>query len=167
MQDKIYIHYGHATFDSNLFKPIQNEQCWIKPIGGLWASPIDAKLGWKDWCEREEFRECIEENSFIFTLPEANIFVIDSVEKLKELPTIADPVWKSISTLIDFKKCIEHGYDAIELNLSADHRLYWELYGWDCDSILIMNPDKIKMETSTRVTMKSGNLLRSRQKHIL
>lgn len=144
MQDKIYIHYGHTTFDPNLFNPIQNEQCWVKPRGGLWASPIDAKLGWKDWCEREEFRECIEENSFRFTLPEANIFVIDSVDKLKELPTIVDPVWSPICTLIDFEKCIELGYDAIELNLSADGRLYWELYGWDCDSILIMNPDKIK-----------------------
>lgn len=166
MQDKIYIHYGHAAFDPNLFKPIQNDQCWVKPRGGLWASPIDTKLGWKDWCEKEEFRECIEENSFIFTLPKANIFVIDSVEKLKELPTIADPVWKSISTLIDFENCIKFGYDAIELNLSADRQLYWELYGWDCDSILVMNPDKIKIETSTRVTI-NDDILISRQKHIL
>lgn len=166
MQDKIYIHYGHATFDPSLFKPIQNEQCWVKPRGGLWASSIDAKLGWKDWCEREEFRECIEENSFRFTLPEANIFVIDSVEKLKGLPTISDPIWEPIGTLIDFEKCIELGYDAIELSLSTDRRLYWQLYGWDCDSILVMNPDKIKTETSTQVTTNNDILL-SRQKHVL
>ena len=159
MQDKIYIHYGHATFDPNMFKPIQNEQCWVKPKGGLWASPIDAKLGWKDWCEREEFRECIEENSFRFTLPEANIFVIDSVEKLKDLPTISNSIGISISTLIDFEKCIALGYDAIELNLSADYRLYLDLYGWDCDSILVMNPDKIKIETSTQVTANNDILI--------
>lgn len=129
----------------NLFKPIQNEQCWIKPKGGLWASPVNAKRGWKGWCEDEDFRECTEGDSFRFTLPDANIFVIDSVEKLKELPTIEDPVWTPISKLIDFEKCIELGYDAIELNLSADRQLYWELYGWDCDSILVMNPDRIKM----------------------
>lgn len=145
MQDKIYIHYGHAAFDPNLFKPIQNEQCWIKPKGGLWASPVNAIRGWKDWCEAEEFRECIEENSFKFMLPDANIFVIDSVEKLKELPTISNITWSCISTLIDFEKCIKLGYDAIELCLSADDKLYWELYGWDCDSILVMNPDKVKM----------------------
>lgn len=159
MQDKIYIHYGHATFDPNIFKPIQNKQCWVKPKGGLWASPIDAKLGWKDWCEREEFRECIEENSFRFTLPEANIFIIDSVEKLKDLPTISDSIGISISTLIDFEKCIALGYDAIELNLSADYRLYWDLYGWDCDSILVMNPDKIKIETSTQATANNDILV--------
>lgn len=147
MQDKIYIHYGHTAFDHNSFIPIQNKQCWVKPRGGLWASPINAKRGWKDWYEAEDFRECIEENSFRFTLSEANIFIIDSVDKLKELPVIKDPIRKSISTLIDFEKCIELGYDAIELNLSADPKLYWELYGWDCDSILVMNPDKIKMDS--------------------
>ena len=166
MQDKIYIHYGHATFDPNLFKPIQNEQCWVKPRGGLWASPVDAKRGWKDWCESGEFRECIEENSFRFTLPEANIFHINSSEDLIMLPLIYNSSLSSICILIDFEKCIELGYDAIELNLSADRRLYWQLYGWDCDSILVMNPDKIKIETSTRVTMNNDILL-SRQKHIL
>lgn len=152
MKEKTYIHYGSAIFNPNLFKPIRNEQRWVKPKGGLWASPVEAILGWKDWCEREEFRECIEENSFKFTLPESNIFVIDSVEQLKELPVICDPAWSSISTLIDFEKCMWLGYDAIELNLSTDHRLYWELYGWDCDSILVMNPDKIKIENNKEMT---------------
>jgi hypothetical protein len=37
------------------------------------------------------------------------------------------------------------GVDAIKLNLSkGDYELYYELYGWDCDSILIMNPDIIR-----------------------
>ena len=41
-------------------------------------------------------------------------------------------------------------YDAIELHLSEEvvddylESLYFKLYGWDCDSILIMNKDIIK-----------------------
>lgn len=159
MIDKIYIHYGDTDFKPDFFIPINNERCWVKPKGGLWASPVDAKLGWKEWCEREDFRPCIEENSFRFTLPDAKVFVIDSVEKLKELPVIENPPYRSTSRLIDFEKCVEFGYDAIELNLSADHQLYWELYGWDCDSILVMNPDKIKVMSHTEVTMNDDILI--------
>lgn len=30
---------------------------------------------------------------------------------------------------------------ALELHFSECGELYWALYGWDCDCILIMNPD--------------------------
>lgn len=144
MQDKIYIHYGHAAFDPSLFVKIRNNSPWNKPIGGLWASPVNATFGWKDWCEAEEFRECIENNSFKFTLPGANVLTINSVEDLRKAPTLD---YNGIGWIIDFERCIKLGYDAIELNISKSHELYWELYGWDCDSILVMNPDKIKMDS--------------------
>ena len=44
---------------------------------------------------------------------------------------------------IDFES-LSKSYDAIELHLSdSEDNLYMMLYGWDCDSILIMNPDVI------------------------
>ena len=43
---------------------------------------------------------------------------------------------------LDFEK-LSKSYDVIEVNISADRDLYWELYGWDCDSILVMNPSVI------------------------
>ena len=43
----------------------------------------------------------------------------------------------------DFEKMKENGIDAIFVEISNDHRLYWALYGWDCDSIVVMNPDII------------------------
>lgn len=144
MQERIYVHYGHKEFDKEMFKPILNIS-WIKPSGGFWASPVDAKFGWKDWNEREQFRECNEDNCFRFTMPDANIFLIDSVEKLKELPSIDNPPIDKCMMFIDFEECVKMGYDAIELVLSADRQLYWDLYGWDCDSIIVMNPDKIKV----------------------
>lgn len=48
-------------------------------------------------------------------------------------------LWKAL----DFETLESSGVDAVEVNLSADRNLYYELYGWDCDSILIINPEII------------------------
>ena len=142
---KKYIHYGHKKFDSNLFCPIKNRRCFTKPHGGLWASPVAAKFGWKNWNDGEHFCECREENSFIFTLREnAQVITIRSVEEAKRLPQNHDPEFDfDLWVTPDFEKLVESGYDAIELVLSADWELYLALYGWDCDSILILNPEVV------------------------
>jgi len=44
---------------------------------------------------------------------------------------------------LDFEK-IKESYDAIELLISKDQRLYYKLYGWDCDCILVLNKDAIE-----------------------
>ena len=139
---KTYIHYGHKHFDKTMFVRVRNNSPKNKPIGGLWASPDDATFGWKDWCEAEDFRECKEENSFQFTLPEANILKINSVEDFRKLPILTQD-YNVMGWLIDFEQCFKLGYDAIELCLSEDYDLYYELYGWDCDSILVLNPDMV------------------------
>lgn len=49
---------------------------------------------------------------------------------------------------IDFEALMKD-YDAVEVHLSEDSTcgyddgLYWKMYAWDCDSILIMNPDVV------------------------
>ncbi len=141
---KKYIHYGHKKFDRSKFIPVQNFRAFTKPHGGLWASPVDAEFGWKDWCKENEFNMCRMGCSFTFELsPEANVLHICSADSLDGLPRVENewslPEW----CMLDFEKLIEQGYDAIELILSADYSLYWNLYGWDCDSILIMNPEVI------------------------
>jgi hypothetical protein len=146
MQTK-YIHYGHKTFDKSKFKPILNMLGFTKPSGGLWASPIDSELGWKDWCESEDFRECKEEDSFTFTLKEnSNILHIYSLEDLRNLPKMILDI--KMFTVLDFEKIKDSGVDGIELHLYSEHYhdLYNSLYGWDCDSILIMNPDIIEIK---------------------
>lgn len=147
---KKYIHYGHKKFDINKFNPIRNISCFVKPNGGLWASSIDSEWGWKDWCESERFRECNKDNSFTFTLKEdAKVLRIETVDDLKDLPKmkIKYPIRSTI--LLDFEK-LKEKYDAIEVLISNtsfsvldDKSLYNALYGWDCDSILIMNPNII------------------------
>ena len=143
---KKYKHYGNTCFIPALVRPIKNIPDYTKPHGGIWASPVDAEFGWKDWCKEEHFRECREDNSFCFTLAEnAKVAVIDSIVALDGLPRQECDI--KMWTVLDFEKMVQMGYDAIEFVLSSDYRLYMALYGWDCDSILVMNPEVIREVT--------------------
>lgn len=140
---KTYIHYGHSSFDRESFNHIKRHGISTKPSGGLWGSPIKAKYGWKNWCQDNEFRECLEENSFRFKLDDnANVLCINSVDDLNFLPKIKDELVPQTWILLDFEE-LKRQYDAIEVNISNDYGLYWKLYGWDCDSILVMNSDVV------------------------
>lgn len=144
--DRIFIHYGHNKFSDYLWEEVQNVK-FCKPYGGLWASDINAKFGWKDWNKEEQYMKCDENNSFKFKLKsKSKIYSVNSLEDLNKLPldtTISQEIHK-ISYCLDFEK-IKQTYDAIEVNISNDKRLYWRLYGWDCDSILILNKKCIEV----------------------
>lgn len=152
---KKYIHYGHSEFRPELFREIKNRYAFVKPSGGLWASPVDAELGWKQWCIREEFRVDRLLDSFTFELSEnSKILHIRSVHDLESLPRQQNLVMTPSWVALDFEKLLADGWDAVELHLSEERQdergwfdgLYWELYGWDCDSILIMNSEVIVCE---------------------
>ena len=151
---KTYIHYGTKAFMPELFTPVHNRY-FVKPYGGLWASPENAIYGWKEWNKDNNFVEIIEDKSFKFTLTEgAKVLHICSVRDLDDLPRVIIPGMTNVDTgmvYLDFEALMEQGYDAIELHFSEEDKsccgfmegLYWALYGWDCDSILIMNPNVI------------------------
>ena len=117
----------------------------MKPKGGLWASRKNASFGWKDWCKEEDFRDCDIANSFEFTFAkQAKIVTISSVKTLYNLPKLENDrfAW---GYSIDFEKCLHLGIDAIELCWYGDEYcdvafgdLHYELYGWDCDSIVVL-----------------------------
>lgn len=145
-----YIHYGSNKFYPSLFiSPSNTTGLRNKPIGGLWASRTDAKSGWKDWCIQENFVDCDEENSFRFFISEnAKVFHIYCKEDVEKLPM--QPQSCDLHLLPDFEKLIDLGYDAVEYHLSEEKpvekytdSIYYLLYGWDCDSILILNKDII------------------------
>jgi uncharacterized lipoprotein YmbA len=133
-----------------MFEPIKNTEYRSKPRGGFWASPISSKLSWKLWNEQEDFRECNEDNAVKFVLDKSSkVLYIRSVKDLESLPKQKAEIHTTWQVL-DFEQILKEGYDAIELNLSDEELdincewgegLYWQLYGWDCDSILILNPD--------------------------
>lgn len=148
MKTKEYIHYGDSHFKKELWKSIKNELFRNKPLGGLWASAVDAEWGWRDWSECEHFNVERLKKSFHFTLSEnANVFHVYSKADLENVPMQINS--SKLMVFPDFEEMIKQGYDAMELHLSEDRAvneddsLYWLLYGWDCDSILIFNPDII------------------------
>jgi hypothetical protein len=136
------IHYGDSSFDLGKFSsPKNNSFGWErKPFGGLWASPVDSQDGWKEWCISEEFHTELLEVSFEFIV-DGNVAIIDSLDDLMKLPL-------NRYSSIDFEKLLEDGVDAIWLtdNGQWDTRLSTpaDLYGWDCESVLVLNPRCIK-----------------------
>lgn len=145
-----YIHYGATEFIPTKGFPIKNREYFMKPKGGLWASRKNASFGWKDWCKEEDFRDCDMANSFEFIFAkQAKIVTISTVKQLYNLPRLKNDglAW---GYSIDFEKCLHLGIDAIELCWYGDEyrdaasgNLHYELYGWDCDSVVVLNPDVI------------------------
>ena len=87
MEKPIYVHYGHKKFCKEMCEPIENIQLFTKPKGGFWASRIDAKFGWKDWCIDEEFRDIDENDAFRFKLKDdAKVLYINNTNILSTLP---------------------------------------------------------------------------------
>ena len=148
MEEKpVYIHYGDDEYRTP--NPIKNEICWVKPKGGLWASRKDDEFGWINWCRKEEFRLDSFDRFFEFTLKNgAKVLVLEDPDQLDFLPTTNSPdrpynKYDRYSTCdLDFEK-LEKKYDAIELKNSW--KFHWPLYGWDCNCILIMNPDIVEV----------------------
>lgn len=145
-----YIHYGHKEFINELFEPIRERALFVKPYGGLWASRSDSTDSWKKWCESNEFHlsKYFDDNYFKFYLKQGTkLLVIDNHKQLNDLPHIDVKsefgFELSAFQILDFQKIAEE-YDAMEVLISKDHQLYWDLYGWDCDSLLVFNKDCIE-----------------------
>lgn len=120
---------------------------FIKPKGGLWCSPLDSNYGWKDWCQAENYGDIKQQQRVIFDVDMSNFVVIDSVKDMKtKLPWI--PVVDGYFRALDFEKMVHEGVDGIHLTEKGQ----WEtrfthpesLYGWDCETILILNERCIK-----------------------
>lgn len=146
LDDLTVIHYGSNIYSGDKVKPFKNDN-FVKPIGGLWTSPINSNYGWKDWCKDESFRDCDETNSFKLKFkPQTKIIIIDSVNDLIALPKHIIKFGNGKFQLVhlDFE-LLATMCDAIWLTENGQHRTRFSqpmsLYGWDCESILINNGD--------------------------
>ena len=83
---------------------------------------------------------------------DARVLQIHTIDQLTEIAKnysvttsiIKTNIYPFDSYILDFE-AIAKEYDAIDFRISTDQRLYWPLYGWDCDSILVFNPKAIKL----------------------
>lgn len=163
-----YIHYGTNEFDPDYYHGfIRNIKGFNKPIGGLWASRVDSRFGWKDWCELECYDMSDLNKHFEFTLKDdANIIGLETVEDILEnlpldkdipfepVPFIQQPIHPEVPDSIlenykksaktyffDYEECLRIGIDAIEL--LNPFALKYELLDWDCECILVLNVSKV------------------------
>ena len=131
------ITYGCGDkFDIKLFKPIKNRM-HTKPEGGLWGSPVDCEYGWRQWCEDEGYGDlsskfktnCIGNTLIINHLIDLNNFIWQKNDYCNDFP--------------DYEKMLKSGVDIIYLTESGQRETRFSnpgLYGYDCESVLIMNP---------------------------
>lgn len=108
----------------------------------MWASSPNYKFSWSDWCKSENYYQNDFNKYFEFELKEnSKIISIKKIDDIKNLPIQN----KFIDIIfLDFEK-IKNNYDVIEVIMS-DRQVYNSLYGWDCDSILVLNKDVINIK---------------------
>lgn len=141
-----FITYGSNKFDKSKFDSIKNRN-FVKPHGGLWSSPINSEWGWKDWCINNGFREEKLSNWFKFRLrKDSIILIIDNLNDLKELYEIEKVITSYGDIFPDFEK-LSKSFDGIlltDIGESATRFTHPGLYGWDCESLLVFNPEVIE-----------------------
>lgn len=140
-----YIHYGSAKFDKSKFKVIENIQFFNKPNGGLWGCEVGTKFGWKEFCELENIDWVNLSDSFEFELtPEARVLRLHNLDDYVEFRSkyAINDIGIKLALGYDFER-IAKEYDVIDFKVGE---LYMTLYGWDVDSIVVLNPDVIKVK---------------------
>jgi hypothetical protein len=139
------ITYGKgAEFRPHVFKPIVNDSKRTvvpKPRGGLWSSPVNSEWGWADWCKSANYGSLDSWFEFKFN---GRVYVIDSHKDAMCMPWVSNGCGK----YIDFEQMV-NSYDAIHLTVKGEYDTRYvdncSLYGWDCESVLVMNKMCIKM----------------------
>lgn len=130
------------AFDSGKFERIANRD-FVKPSGGLWASPVDARFGWREWCNSETFGNLKSQFEFYYS---GNVMRIDSLADVQQMP------YRKVFGKFeypDFEAIERTGIDAIWLTERGEQQTRFSfprnLYGWDCECVLVMNPAGVLM----------------------
>jgi hypothetical protein len=136
------ISYGLGPkLDLAFFNQVKNKPLVNKPKGGLWASPVGCKYGWIEAAKEMAIGDF--ETSFAFTIT-GEILVIDSFEDLEKFIWTTEELGPFVEfSNPDFEAMKKAGISAIHLTEKGQHETRLthprNLYGWDCESILILD----------------------------
>lgn len=146
--------YGRSVFEPKKFTPMRAGQRWIKPIGGLWSSPVAGGYSWADWCRDETFNVDALALNFAFTF-RGRALVIDGPEDVALMPHsyLTDDLYV---LEIHWDDPFFSAIDGIHLTANGErttrfHQKY-SLYGWDCETVLVFNQGAIKCLTTKSPT---------------
>lgn len=111
----------------------------MKPKGAFWTSTyIDGSSAWLGWCEYEQ-PDWIYDYNFVLTVdPDANVYVIDTLEDLERLVGMYPydgPISRYL-TCIDWAEMAKD-YDGVQLTEEGQWATRYTtpgLNGWDCES---------------------------------
>lgn len=147
----------YAEFDPDKIKILLSNRrngCLFKPDKGFWGSPVDAKYGWKEWCENEEFGDYDFEKPVYWTLTDGKILQIDWDEVTdKSSSLVKYVVDEGTGTYnyshLDWEKMIEDGIVAVQLMDACIGHVFKNVLeskfnAWDCESIVVLDKNKIK-----------------------
>lgn len=137
------IHYGSDTYNPEMFKPIENIELYNKPTGGLWACPENSINSWADLCNYRKWQDRLTLNFKIELNMKSGVLKIDSYQSFLQCWETygLDEIGKIIYAL-DFE-AMSKQYSAFWLTDEGEVQTKFTqpgLRGWDCETVLIMNP---------------------------
>lgn len=153
-----YAHYGSNVFDRAQHQRITNRN-ETKPRGGFWGSNEKSPNSWRQWASREDFQEYEDDNCVKFQLrPGARVLQLNTMEDLAWLAAnYSQPAGNAPAEALfwGMPGSLKHiglgdimlDWNAIALDFDGIDYSYTNLgdrlYAWDCDSVVIFNPNVV------------------------
>lgn len=147
-------HWVHKDFVEKVLKGegITRERGWLKPIG-VWLS---VNNGWENWCKSEQpdwigknmvcLKAKLKKGIKLLVINKAEIFHSEWEKAIGSKYFEFQTNWDNYKK---FHEYLYNNYDGIHLTAPAlyPNRLsnIW-FYGWDCESMVIFNPQNIIFE---------------------
>lgn len=153
---KIYITYTYRDkeFNKDLIRTCLKTNYINKPEEAFWGSPENAEYSWKDWCKSEDYgdynfdhpiRWKLKDGSKIYTISLKSVTTINGINKISRYLT---NYCGSATPVLNYRQMRKDNIAAVELlDARVGHlfinKLEVSFNGWDCNSIVVLDPSKI------------------------